>query len=271
MPSVKLSFGDVLSESFGFFFANLRLFFHLVTVPWIISLAIRIVGSTLDRDSLMPALLQKGVDTIPAAMFMVAWHRVVLLGPHRVDLQPGLGWTPRETAFLVHLVKVAGITFVLLAAFVLAVGTIDPALLTAGPPTDPEIAKRHALAAPLGVGFMVSMLLALRVSFGLAATSVDVPFAPRLSWAYSRGNGWTIIGVLFVIFFAGTLVSVATTLVVLGLTRGVMGANEAAAVITWTVEILVSYGGLAVAATAQAVIFRRLLSWREGAPLPAFS
>lgn len=271
MPSVKLSFGEVMSESFGFFFANLRLFFHLVTVPWIISLAIRIVGSTLDRDSLMPALLQKGVDTIPAAMFMVAWHRVVLLGSHRVDLQPGLGWTPRETAFLVHLVKVAGITFVLLAAFVLAVGTIDPALLTAGPPTDPEIAKRHALAAPLGVGFMVSILLALRVSYGLAGTSVDVPFTPRLSWAFSRGNGWTVIGVLFVIFFAGTLVSVATTLVVLGLTRGVMGANEAAAVITWTAEILVSYGGLAVAATAQAVIFRRQLSWREGTPLPAVS
>ena len=44
---------------------------------------------------------------------------------------------------------------------------------------------------------MVSMLLALRVSYGLAATAVDVPFSPRLSWAYGRGNGWTIIGALF--------------------------------------------------------------------------
>ena len=31
----KLPFGEVLSESFSFFFANLRLFFHLVTIPWI--------------------------------------------------------------------------------------------------------------------------------------------------------------------------------------------------------------------------------------------
>ena len=39
MPVVKLLFSEVLTESFGFFFANLRLFFHIVTIPWIISLA----------------------------------------------------------------------------------------------------------------------------------------------------------------------------------------------------------------------------------------
>ena len=59
-----------------------------------------------------------------------------------------------------------------------------------------------------------------------------------------------------------------TTLVALGLMRGMLGAQEAAAVVTWTVAILVSYGGAGLAATVQAVIFRRLLDWREGAPLP---
>jgi len=33
------------------------------------------------------------------------------------------------------------------------------------------------------------------------------------------------------------------------------------------VAILASYAGAAVAATAQAVIFRRLTQWREGVPL----
>ena len=133
-------------------------------------------------------------------MFMVAWMRLVLLGPDQVEPAAGPGWSPRETAFLVHLLKVGGITFLLLAAFVLTVGSIDPAMLGGGAPVDPELARREALAAPFGTGFMVSALLALRVSFGLAATAVDVPFAPRQSWAYSRGNGWTIIGMLFVIF-----------------------------------------------------------------------
>ena len=39
-----LPFGEILSESFGFFFARLGLFFHLVTIPWILSLALRIVA-----------------------------------------------------------------------------------------------------------------------------------------------------------------------------------------------------------------------------------
>ena len=52
--------------------------------------------------------------------------------------------------------------------------------------------------------------------------------------------------------------------------RGLLGAQEAAAVVTWTVAILVSYAGAGLAATAQAVIFRRLLDWREGSPCPHF-
>ena len=70
---------------------------------------------------------------------------------------------------------------------------------------------------------------------------------------------------LFLIFLTSALATTMATLVVLGLTRGVLGADESAAVITWTAAILVSYGGTAVAATAQALIFRDLLGWREGA------
>jgi hypothetical protein len=271
VPAVKLSFSDVLSESFSFFFSNLRLFFHLVTLPWIMSVAIRLAGAALAPDSPLAVLIQKGVDVVPTVMFMVAWQRVVLLGPNRVDRLPGLGWSARETAYLVHLIKVAGITFVLVGALLLTMGSLDPAALTPGAPLDPEVTRQQTMAAPLGAGFIVSMLLALRVSYGLAATAVDVPFSPRLSWTYSRGNAWSIIGALFLTLFAGALVTAMTMLVVLGLMSGVLGAQEAAAVVTWTVTILVSYGASAVVATVQAVILRRLLGWREGAPLPALS
>jgi hypothetical protein len=271
VPVVKLPFGDVLTESFSFFFANLRLFFHLVTIPWIISVGIRIVGATVASDSLTAVLVEKAIDMIPTVMFMAAWQRVVLLGHHRGDPLPGLGWSSRESAYLVHLIKIAGITFVLGAALMFTVGSLDPATLGMGAPIDPELARLQAMAAPLITGFIVSMLLALRVSYGLAGTAVDLPFSPRLSWAYSRGNAWTIIGALFLTFFVGAIATTVATLVVLGLMRGVLGAREAAAVVTWTVAILVSYGSAGLAATVQAVIFRRLLDWREGAPLPALS
>ena len=271
MPVVKLPFGDVLTESFGFFFTHLRLFFHLVTIPWILSIGIRVVGSTLAQESLVAVLVEKSADVIPTVMFMVAWQRVVLLGPRPGDRLPGLGWSPRDTAYLVHLIKVAGITFVLVSTLMLTVGSLDPGTIGVGAPLDPELARMQTMAAPLITGFIVSMLLALRVSYGLAATAVDVPFSPRLSWAHSRGNAWTIIGALFLTFFVGAIATLVTTLVAFGLMRVVLGAQEAAAVVSWTVAILVSYAGAGLAATVQAVIFRRLLDWREGAPLPALS
>ena len=218
-------------------------------------------------------LVEKAADVIPTVMFMVAWQRLVLLRPAAASTGlPGLGWSSRETAYLAHLIKVAGITFVLVSALMITVGSLDPGTIGVGARLDPELARLQTMAAPLITGFIVSMLLALRVSYGLAATAVDVPFSPRLSWAHSRGNAWTIIGALFLTFFVGALATARDDPGdAFGLMRAVLGAQEAAAVVSWTVAILVSYGGAGLAATVQAVIFRRLLEWREGAPLPALS
>ncbi len=267
-PAVKLSFADILTESFRFFFGNLRVFFHIVTIPWILSLVLHIGGAVADDESLPAVLIEKALDAIPTVMFLVGWMRFSLLGPGGIGRLPGLGWSARDTAFLLYLLKIGGITFLLLAAFILAVGTIDPSLLGSGAPIDPELARREALAAPFGTGFMISALLALRVSFGLAATAVDVPFTPRQAWASSRGNGWLIVGVLFVIFFSGAVATMIAAMVPLALLHAV-GTGPAAAVIGWTAAVLASYAGAAVAATAQAVIFRTLTRWRDGVPFEA--
>lgn len=262
---MKISFGAILSESFGFFFARLGLFFHLVTIPWILSLLLRILTSAATEQSLLVVLAEKAVDVIPTVMFQVAWIRLVLLGPQRVGRLPGLGWSRRETAFLLHLIQVAGVTFALIVAFTLMVGTIDPSML-GDASADPELMRREAMAAPLGTGFIVSALLALRVSFGLAATAVDLPWSPRRSWAYGRGSGWTIVGSLFVVLFSGAIATSIAVIVPLTIMRN-LGAETAAAVVTWTIAILVSYGSAAVMATTQAVIWRRLTAWREGVPV----
>jgi hypothetical protein len=266
VPAVKLPFGDLLSESFGFFFGHLALFFHLVTIPWILSLLIRIAGAAIGEESPAAVFGEKLLDVVPTVMFMVAWSRVVLLGPPRASRLPGLGWTAREMAFLVHLLKVGGMTFVLIAAFTLTVGAMDPGTL-GGDPVDPELARREAMAAPIGAGFIVSALLALRVSFGLAATAVDIPFTPRHSWSYSRGNGWTIVGVLFLIFLSGAIATLMAFLVPLAVVRGLTGADTAAAVLGWTAAILASYATTGVVTTALAIIFRSLTGWQAGKPL----
>jgi hypothetical protein len=217
------------------------------------------------------ALVEMAADVLPTIMFVVGWQRLVLLGPQRVDHLPGTAWTARETAFLGHLLKVAGMTFLLMAVFMITIWPVDPEALRAGPALDPEIARRYALAGPLAFGFIVSLLLALRVSFGLAGTSVDVPFAPRQSWAYSRGQAWTIIAALFLVYFGGAFVTAMTHMLTLGIVGGALGAREGASLVAWTATVLVSYGVIGLTVTVQATIFRKLLGWREGAPLPALA
>ena len=262
---MRLSFVGILSESFAFFFSRLGIFFHLVTIPWILSLVLRIAADTVSDRSLSVVLAEKLVDVIPTVMFIVPWMRLVLLGPGRIERLPGLGWSRRETAFLVHLVKVAGIPFLLIAAFTLIIGAIEPVAFGT-PPAGADAIRREAMAAPLGTGFIVSALLALRVSFGLAATAVDLDWSPRRSWAYGRGSSWPIIGSLFVILFVGAVATSISVVLPLSLLQG-LRADNAAAVITWTIALLVSYAGAALLATAHAVIFRRLTNWREGVPL----
>jgi hypothetical protein len=262
---MRLSVGEILAESFGFFFARLGLFFHLVTIPWILSVLLRMAAAALVEPSLMAGLVEKAIDVLPTVMFVVPWMRLVLLGPQRIDRLPGRGWSARETAFVFHLLKVVGVTFMLLAGLLLAVGPFDPATFGSAS-VDPEQMRREAMATPLGVGFIVSFLLALRVSFGLAATAVDLDWSPRRSWGYGRGNSWPIIGSLFLVLLAGSTAHAVALVVPLAILRG-LGADSAAWIVAWTIAILVSYGGSALVVTAQAVIFRRLTNWREGVPL----
>src|SRR5690349_12658181 len=101
------------------------------------SLVIRVVGGLAAVDSAIAALVEKAIDVVPTVMFLVAWQRVVLLGPSRVDRLPGLGWSPRESAYLAHLLKVAGMTFLLMGVFMITVWPIDTGTLRPGSGLDP--------------------------------------------------------------------------------------------------------------------------------------
>src|SRR5258708_10026823 len=189
MASVnKLSVSDWVGVGFRFFLSHIRLFFHLVAIPWLMSLAIRVIAASLggdDDDGAVLSLVEKMLDVVPTVMFLVAWTRVVLLGPHSPGMLPGLGWSRRETTFLIHLIQIAGVTYLLVAAFILAIGQLDPMTFAAS--SDPEVVQRQALAAPLGLGFIVSAMLALRVCYCLAATSADLAFSPRLASIHGKG------------------------------------------------------------------------------------
>ena len=140
----------VLTESFGFFFARLRLFFHLVTIPWILSLVIRIVGSDArPARSLVAVLAEKALDVIPTVMFMVAWQRSCCwdrarrapAGPRLVAARDGLSRPPDQGGR--HHLRAGA------RPSCSPSGTLDPGTIGVGAPLDPDLARRQTMAAPL--------------------------------------------------------------------------------------------------------------------------
>ena len=90
MHPVRITIGETLSETFRVFFGNLPLFWYLVTIPWIASVAIRVIGAMLaSEDSFIAfALIEKAVDVIPTTMFLIAWMRAVLMARSRSQCCP---------------------------------------------------------------------------------------------------------------------------------------------------------------------------------------
>jgi len=169
-------------------------------------------------------LVEKLADVIPTVMFMVGWQRAVLLGPRSGDHLPGLRWTPRETAYLLHLIKVFGITFVLVSALMFTVGSLDPGTIGVVRPSIPSwcAARRWPHRYRRFI-----------VSDAAGAARLLRPAPPP--WMYpsraSRLGLWprqrlTIIGSLFLTFLVGPSSPPLATLLVLDCTGRVSAPRK---------------------------------------------
>jgi len=84
VPVVKLSFSALLSESFSFFFANLRLFFHLVTNGMFTGFGIvqydgdAIIGSTSPAQGPPPFLGDGRIAFAPVEDLLFGFSLVLL-------------------------------------------------------------------------------------------------------------------------------------------------------------------------------------------------
>jgi hypothetical protein len=207
----------------------------------------------------------KLVDFVPTAMFAVAWHRLVLLGPRAVVGTPGFGWTSRERGYLGQFILIAAIPITLHALFWLLMPW--PMELPGAGPLPPGVES----AMPVGLGFTITAIIALRLSFGLAAPSVDVAWTPNLAWRYGKGNGPTILFSLLLTMVIGLIVKAIATAILLALAVGLFGGPLTVG--PWLVLTLlaetVAYVSIAPMVTVQALIFRTLTGWAPGGPLRA--
>jgi hypothetical protein len=261
----RLVFSDLITEAFSRVTGNVRPLLDIVLVPTIISVGLQLCGRWLTGERMEPleAMAIKLADFVPTTMFAVAWYRLVLLGPGSVGGTPGFGWTARERGYLWQLLLIAAIPIVLHAFFwILMPWPVD---MQATGPLPPGVEA----AMPLGFAFTATAIIALRLSFGLVAPSVDLAWTPRLSWRYGKGNGATILFSLLLMMVIGLIVKAVSTAVLLAVALSIFGGPLSVGpwLLVSVVAETIAYVSIAPLVTVQALIFRALTGWAPGGPL----
>ncbi|HZK90001.1 MAG TPA: hypothetical protein VFC56_07650 [Stellaceae bacterium] len=163
---------DQVGRAYRIVFDNLQLVGELALLPYLIVLGIELVAVLIPGAGfygrMLAGLIHAVAFLIFGSVFIVRWHRFVLLGE---SVGGGLippGWTD----FLLAGVKLAALIFA---------GWVVLFLIAALPP--------QILTATLAVvGGFALMLLSLRVSLIFPAAAIERPIGLRTAWDWVQGN-----------------------------------------------------------------------------------
>jgi len=194
------------------------------------------------------ALANLLIQSAVAAMTLVVWHRLVMLGRdatgRRVPLRVGL----RELRYfgawmlisIVFLILVMFVDVVITLAFFLAMIVTQAAMMFAGGGVGMALGGQGELATRVGwlgmpVALVVAIYFTIRLSLVLPATATSKAAGFGRAWAVSTGNGARMV-------VASLLVMAPVQLAVMGLTEAARAASG-----TWPflpLAILASIGFL---------------------------
>jgi hypothetical protein len=176
--SYQIDVVDQVSRAYRLVFDNLQLVVEMALLPYLIVLAIEFVallipGGVGTFGFVLAALIQAVGFLIFGSVFIVRWHRFVLLGESIAGGLMPPGWT----AFIMAGLKLGVLVFV---------GWVVLFLVVLLPPQMPT--------APLAVvgGFALA-LFSVRVSLIFPAAAIEQPIAMRTAWDWMAGNFWRLL------------------------------------------------------------------------------
>lgn len=163
---------DQVSRAYRIVFNNLQLIGEMALLPYLIVLGMELVALLIPGTELygqaLAGLIHAIAFLIFGSVFIVRWHRYVLLGESVAGGLIPPGWTE----FLTAGIKLAAVIFV---------GWVVLLLIALLPP--------HILTASLAVvGSFALMLLSLRVSLIFPAAAIERPMGLRAAWGWIEGN-----------------------------------------------------------------------------------
>jgi hypothetical protein len=174
--SYQIDVVDQVGRAYRAVLDNAQLAGEMALLPYLIVLAAEFLAWLLTGGGffggLLATLIHAVVLLIFGTVFIVRWHRFVLLGE---NVSGGLippGWTP----FLITGIKLGA---------VMVVGWVLLVILAVLPP--------HFLTVPLSViGGIALALLALRVSLIFPAAAIERPAGLQIAWGWIEGNFWRL-------------------------------------------------------------------------------
>ena len=181
---------DQVGRAYRAVFSNLQLVLEMALLPYLIVLGAELIARLLIPagifGGIVAALIQAAAFLIFGAVFIVRWHRFVLLGE---SVGGGLippGWTE----FIIAGIKIGVVMFV---------GWLAMLLIAMLPP--------HLVTIPLsGLGGVALTLVALRVSLIFPAAAIGRPTGLQTAWHWIDGNFWRLFACAFACYLPFVIV-----------------------------------------------------------------
>jgi hypothetical protein len=234
---------DVVDQSgraYRAVFNNLQLVGEMALLPLLIVLAAELVALFLPGGGFVGRLLEAMVELVAflvfGTIFVVRWHRFILLGE---SVSSGLfppGWTP---------LFIAGVK---LGALVFA-GWVVLVFVAILPP--------HLLTIPLtAAGGIALTLFSMRVSLIFPAAAIDRPVGLATAWGWVAGNFWRLFVCLIVCYLPFVIAQFFINAVATMFPALFWIVFEA-------LRLVVSFAGIAVVAALLSHLYREFV---DGAP-----
>ncbi len=185
----KLRTWQTAQSAYGFVFKHQTEFWRLAMLPMaIFCVVIVVVYSTIGvefANSVLGGGLADLLLTILVLPFIVAWHRLILVGPEAVAGHRGLVYGRREGMFFVWIIIFTILFLVLILPFIMIpILTI----LEAEAAQDTEAqADPFAMILPAMIIFLVTIPV-WRLSFVFPSLAIDRGASIKGAWSLTRGN-----------------------------------------------------------------------------------
>ena len=270
---IKLSIWSTVRESYAFVWHGRRRFASLAA-PAVVVLAILstlvtwLAVSTAPGDAQTRMAGPAGilfVLTVPVAIFLwvvfsVAWHREILIAGESVTVGAALGWSRRQSRFLLLSIAVG----LLIGLVMVGGGLAAFAASSLFGVTQGGLANTLFLPLYL-VGLISALVVSGRLALLFPAAAVDHQMTFGQCWAATRGNGWRIAVIVFLV-----AVPVWGAASLLSAPIGYFGQTNSltALLLAGLVDQALGFVGVAVGVSALSIAYRAIMGAQGRAPFP---